>query len=539
MTSSGNFPLWSPLIKGAVNLSKGNTRFDGSTSSRGAMTSFAVPTGTKFYVECLVTHATGYNIVFGVANPEFNIGTYDESDASMNGILFRANNSSSWDTCSLTNGSRGSFGSNVGTTSARVLAMTINRVDNEIKMYLDNSLKHTISISATEVYHIVCSFTGGSNSAIHMNLNCGHDSTGAGDFSSGSATDENGFGSFQFSPSTEFLAPSSANLPIATELDPAEENHPAKYFDAIAYTGNGGTQNITGLGFQPDVTLIKNRDQTDSWCHQNSTLGVGKTQAIDTASAVASETDCVTAFNTDGFSLGSNHKVNASSENYIAYCWKKSVDAGLDIVTYSGDGGTQAVSHNLGVTPTMIWIFLNTGSNFDSTCYIDSNNAPSMGTGNGIFMSLPNGKQATTYVSATSSSSFSVTSSANQSGRTYFAYVWAEKPGFSRFTEYEGNGNSDGPFINNNFLGKLNIIKALDSSQMWATTDIIRETFNPLGEKIIALDNTYAEFDASGFNYDMLSSGIKIRSSDTNINSSASFLSLSWASVPFKYNNTL
>ena len=73
---------------------------------------------------------------------------------------------------------------------------------------------------------------------------------------------------------------------------------------------------------------------------------------------------------------------------------------------------------------------------------------------------------------------------------------------------------------------------------MWATTDTVRETFNPLGEKIIALDNTYAEFDASGFNYDMVSNGMKIRSSDTNINSSASFLSLSWASVPFKYNNT-
>ena len=77
MASSGNFPLWSPLIKGASNLTHGNTRFDGSTNSRGSMTSFAVPTGTKFYVECLVTHATNYNIVFGIANPEFNVGAYD------------------------------------------------------------------------------------------------------------------------------------------------------------------------------------------------------------------------------------------------------------------------------------------------------------------------------------------------------------------------------------------------------------------------------------------------------------------------------
>ena len=58
MSSSGNFRVWTDLVKGATNITKGGTRFDGSTNSRGSMTSFAVPTGTKFYVECLVTHAT-------------------------------------------------------------------------------------------------------------------------------------------------------------------------------------------------------------------------------------------------------------------------------------------------------------------------------------------------------------------------------------------------------------------------------------------------------------------------------------------------
>ena len=61
MASSGNFPLWSPLIKGATNLSLGSTRFDGSTNSKSAATSFAVPIGTKFYVECLVKQLTNYN----------------------------------------------------------------------------------------------------------------------------------------------------------------------------------------------------------------------------------------------------------------------------------------------------------------------------------------------------------------------------------------------------------------------------------------------------------------------------------------------
>jgi len=543
MASSGNFSTMNPLHRTSTNVQYSNGNLTFSPNSSWSETTFTrnnmvIPKDKKIYMEVHCDNQSGDYHMFGVS--------------AIRAIPLVAQ-SGGTGTVMIYNGStriNGTRTDNVVTNPAQgsIVGIAIDGSNNKVWFAVNNTWQlsgdpsngtnelGTVTTNGTVGFDITFAFN--QNSASILTANFGQDSTFAGQKTAGGNADANGFGDFYYAPPTGFLALTSANLSLETELDPAEENQPAKYFDAVAYTGNGSTQNITGLGFQPDITLIKNRDQTDSWCHQNSTLGVGKTQAIDTAAAVASETDCVTAFNSDGFSLGNNHKVNASSENYIAYCWKKSADAGLDIVTYSGDGSTQAISHNLGVTPTMIWIFLNTGSNLDSICYIDSNNAPSMGTGNGIFMSLPNGKQASTYVSATSSSSFSVTSSANSSGRTYFAYVFAEKEGFSKFIEYEGNGNSDGPFIHNNFLGKLNIIKAIDSSQMWATTDTVRETFNPLGEKIIALDNTYAEFDASGFNYDMVSNGIKIRSSDTNINSSASFLSLSWASVPFKYNNT-
>ena len=339
---------------------------------------------------------------------------------------------------------------------------------------------------------------------------------------------------WSYSPPEGFKGLTSKDMLISSDIDPAQDNQPSKYFDAVIYTGNGSTQNITSLEFQPDITIIKNRDQSDSWCNQNSTLGVGKTQAIDSSSAVASETDCVTAFNSDGFSLGSNHKVNASSEKYVAYCWKKSADAGLDIVSYSGDGGTQAISHGLGVVPKMIWIFLNTGSSLDSICYI---NTRSMGTAYGIFPSLTNAKQNSTYVSATSSSTFTVTTAANSSGRTYFAYVWAEKEGFSSFKEYEGNANNDGAFIYHAHLPKFTIIKNLDASQHWVTHDSVRETFNPM-DTPLDLDDTYAEYTSSARAIDNLSNGIKCRTSDGEINSSESFICLSWSSVPFKYNNT-
>ena len=34
---------------------------------------------------------------------------------------------------------------------------------------------------------------------------------------------------------------------------------PTDYFNTVLYTGNGGSQNITGVGFSPDWVWIKRR----------------------------------------------------------------------------------------------------------------------------------------------------------------------------------------------------------------------------------------------------------------------------------------
>ena len=201
----------------------------------------------------------------------------------------------------------------------------------------------------------------------------------------------------------------TSDVSTSAGLDRFKKNHPNNFIDVgiaeqnligiasglasenfkvVTYTGNGSTQSITSLGFQPDWTLIKNRS-TGDWCNQNSSLGVGKSQKWNDDGGVSSDTDAVTSFNSDGFSLGADSKVNTSSANYVAYCWKKSAEAGLDIVTYSGGGGSQAVSHSLGVTPDCIFIMLNTGTALDSIMYL---NSASMGTSYGIFPTLANAK---------------------------------------------------------------------------------------------------------------------------------------------------
>ena len=51
---------------------------------------------------------------------------------------------------------------------------------------------------------------------------------------------------------------------------------PESYFNIVTYTGNGSTQSITGLGFQPDMIWIKSRNATGEHVITDSSRGTSK-----------------------------------------------------------------------------------------------------------------------------------------------------------------------------------------------------------------------------------------------------------------------
>ena len=44
---------------------------------------------------------------------------------------------------------------------------------------------------------------------------------------------------------------------------------PSDFFNTVLYTGNGGTQNITGVGHKPDFNWIKCRSNTSDHALQD------------------------------------------------------------------------------------------------------------------------------------------------------------------------------------------------------------------------------------------------------------------------------
>jgi hypothetical protein len=99
-------------------------------------------------------------------------------------------------------------------------------------------------------------------------------------------------------------------------------NKSTDYFNTKLYTGNGSTQSITGVGFQPDWTWLKDRD--NAYSHQLVDVVRGNTKYLnsDGTDAEGTASDRVTSFDSDGFSLGSYIGTNKSSSNVASWNWK-------------------------------------------------------------------------------------------------------------------------------------------------------------------------------------------------------------------------
>lgn len=139
---------------------------------------------------------------------------------------------------------------------------------------------------------------------------------------------------------------------------------PNKHFTSTLYEGNGtaigsGGKTISGLSFKPDLVWIKNRDASDSNALYDSSRGATKQLESDTTTAETTESEGLTSFTSDGFTLGSLDQVNTNNESLVAWNWKasggsaSSITYTVKVVSDSGnkyrfdDFGTSAVTLDL------------------------------------------------------------------------------------------------------------------------------------------------------------------------------------------------
>ena len=315
-------------------------------------------------------------------------------------------------------------------------------------------------------------------------------------------------------------------------------NKSTDYFNTKLYTGNGSTQSITGVGFQPDFCWFKNRTSAQSNVVVDSIRGrVGlQPNETNTEYTLNSGRDFGT-FDSDGFTVLNPEQYNSFNYNtgsIVSWNWKANgtgsantdgsinstvsanTTSGFSIVSYTGTGSNATVGHGLGVAPKMI-ITKALGASNSWGVYHAS-------TGNNKYMYLDSTQAA---LSATAmwndttptSSVFSVgTSGASNASGAMIAYCFAEKTGYSKFGKYQGTSSTDGAFIYTGFKPTFFMAKCIDNAESWYIFDNKREGYNVENRDLYA-DNSGTEGSADWL--DILSNGIKFRYNSIGLNGSS------------------
>jgi hypothetical protein len=215
-------------------------------------------------------------------------------------------------------------------------------------------------------------------------------------------------------------------ISIAVPLYPALTNRSEAAAFSIRtgyYIGTGGAKSISGLGFQPQFILIKSNTSTNPGQIKTKDMA---TSVLASAGAVANSTGVT--IDSDGFTLTSNVNVNNSGDNfsYTAFAGSDCTSSGtICIGTYNGDN-TGAKTITTGFQPSLV-IAKN------STAVAGHFKTASMPSANTEFLTSTANNTASAYIGALSATGFSVGSSDNTTGQTYY-YV-AFKAGSTSMAE--------------------------------------------------------------------------------------------------------
>tara|TARA_R100001198_G_scaffold96035_1_gene84247 strand:+ start:267 stop:2678 length:2412 start_codon:yes stop_codon:yes gene_type:complete len=537
-TPTNNFATFNNLVKNANTFSEGNLQATMTSSTPAAFYSTMGVSSGKYYMEFLVKSNNNYPL--GISSTTRQADYFSGSTSDQIGFWLQSTN-----TRVFRNGSNitansevvGNFETGVEGTS------TTWAVDDiaGLALDMDNKIIYLYK-GATQVGYVNFStfnydtvFFGGGN-YINGNVYIGN------------------FGqrTFAHTPPTGYKSLCSANLPNPTI------KLPNKHFGTILYTGNDSDdRNITdssAIDFTPDWVWHKARNATNGHFLFDSVRGATKFLATTSTTDEYTQTDSLSAFITNGFTVSDNTAqadMNSSSHTYVTWNWnaggstvtnndgdissqvRANTSAGISIGTYTGSG-TSGDTIGTGLVDTSIVFLKNrTSSSTDWVAYHDI-----VDGSYDYFYLNQNVANSSSSLTHTLTNVFKVGSNAsvntNKSGDNYVFYAWSQVKDFSSFGNYTGNGSTDGTFIHTGFRPSFVMLKKRSGAGSWFMYDNKR---NPSNAAILSLYANLTNVDGTptSSNIDILSNGFKIRGTHSSINaSSATYVYFAFAESPFR-----
>ena len=290
----GNYATLNPLAKSSNFVTTNGNLAIGASGGVGAcLATIAYPTSGKWYYEIVFDSVPGYNHV-GIAredtaltgNPGYDTTrqwTYWQNGRKTNNVVYAA-----------------SF------AAGDVIGVAFDADAGSLTFYKNGASQGVNATGLTSTtYNYFPYFPCFTNTA---NIN---------------------FGQRAFAyPLSGYKSLNTANLPEPTIADGS------KYFDTKVWSGTGSSQAITGYDFSPDFAWIKRRNATASHMVFDTIRTATKGLHTDSSQSEFTDTTTLTAFNTDGFTLGGHSYSNASGGTYVGWAWDAGTIGANEVGSY-------------------------------------------------------------------------------------------------------------------------------------------------------------------------------------------------------------
>jgi hypothetical protein len=311
-------------------------------------------------------------------------------------------------------------------------------------------------------------------------------------------------------------------------------------FSTYLYKGNGSTQTISNgidLDGEGGLVWIKCRNTVGSHILQNSER-VNKWLRTELTNGELDFGSSAHTFNTNGFTLNAgNQNTNATNLTYASWTFRKAPKF-FDVVSYTGTGSAQNISHSLGSVPGCIiikcastttdWAVYHRG--LDATApedyYIrlNSNNTRTSSNSQWWNNTAPTASQFTVGTH----------SNFNSSGETYVAYLFAHNDGDGGFGpnnqdiikcgSYTGNTSSDGPVIDLGFEPDFVLVKNITYSYDWYMFDQMRGMTAKGLTDLYLRPNVYNNEDGSQDYISVRPDGFQVHGTGGHTNTSGTYI---------------
>ena len=306
------------------------------------------------------------------------------------------------------------------------------------------------------------------------------------------------------------------------------------------------------------MVWVKKRNNADDHNLVDAVRGVTKYLQSNTNIVEATYAGNVSAFGTDGFTVGNGNNVNQNTHTFASWNWKAggaasnntdgsvtssvtvNTTAGFSISKYTGTGSNLTFGHGLGAIPDWFMIKNLTVDQawrvyHQKVTYDNPYSKRLVLSENGADNSAALGLSADPTASLIQIDNS--TGCTNANNENFICYAWVEKKGFSRFGNYTGNGSADGTFVYTGFKPAWLMTKVQNASDDWALWDNKREPTNVNDSILRANTNTAETQNNAAYAIDFLANGFKLRGSDGKINGNGSpYIFMAFAEEPLVAN---